>query len=111
MRDFKVGYDSSARLKREMLAEIIDRLKSRNWLNTKIRKHEVEALVKEALDGRSIGEGDNPLLAGVQLMDVLEFGRIVHAEMAAVTEAARLGRSVKGATSSEARRCREGVCR
>jgi cytidine deaminase len=98
MRDFKLGYDSSARLKRDMLAEIIDRLKDRNWLSTRIRKRDVEELVKEAIEGRSVGDDANPLLAGVQLMDVLEFGRIVHAEMAAVTEAARLGRPLKGTT-------------
>ena len=31
-------------------------------------------------------------------MDVLEFGRIIHAEMSAISDAARLGRSTKGAT-------------
>ena len=31
-------------------------------------------------------------------MDLTEYGRVVHAEMLAITDAARLGRSVKGAT-------------
>jgi deoxycytidylate deaminase len=32
------------------------------------------------------------------MMDALEYGRIVHAEMSAITDAARIGRSVKDAT-------------
>jgi deoxycytidylate deaminase len=42
-------------------------------------------------------EKDGPL-ASAQLMDVTEYGRVVHAEMCAICDAARLGRSVKSAT-------------
>jgi deoxycytidylate deaminase len=31
------------------------------------------------------------------MMDIIEFGRMIHAEMSAITDAARLGRSTKGA--------------
>ena len=33
-----------------------------------------------------------------QLMDIIEFGRMIHAEMSAISDAARLGRAVKDAT-------------
>ncbi len=33
-----------------------------------------------------------------KLMDLLEFGRVIHAEMSAISDAARLGVPVKGAT-------------
>jgi deoxycytidylate deaminase len=40
----------------------------------------------------------NPKVRDSQLMDALEYGRVVHAEMSALTDAARCGHSVKGAT-------------
>ena len=42
-------------------------------------------------------EGDGPL-ADSWLMDLTEFGRVVHAEMSAICDAARLGKSVKEGT-------------
>jgi cytidine deaminase len=43
-------------------------------------------------------DGPVPILADAQVTDLLEFGRCVHAEMSALMEAARKGRSVEGAT-------------
>jgi deoxycytidylate deaminase len=37
------------------------------------------------------------ILKDSQFMDILEFGRIIHAEMSAICDAARLGRSLAGA--------------
>ena len=37
-------------------------------------------------------------LRNAQLMDLLEFGRMIHAEMSAICDAARLGKSVKRST-------------
>ena len=37
-------------------------------------------------------------LRNPQIMDIIEFGRMIHAEMLAISDAARLGRSTKGAT-------------
>jgi deoxycytidylate deaminase len=37
-------------------------------------------------------------LADAAIMDLTEYGRVVHAEMCAICDAARLGRSIKGAT-------------
>ena len=42
--------------------------------------------------------GSNAILRDALVTNLLEFGRIVHAEMAAITDAARLGRSLKGMT-------------
>lgn len=38
------------------------------------------------------------VLKGTQVMSVIEFGRSIHAEMAAITDAARRGVSIQGAT-------------
>jgi deoxycytidylate deaminase len=40
----------------------------------------------------------HPAVKDSQLMDIIEFGRILHAEMSALMDAARLGRAVQGAT-------------
>lgn len=76
-RDFRRGVDSNEKRKREILREILSLVLP--------DKKEVE----KALLDKSIRES--------QLMDALEYGRIVHAEMVALTDAARLGLSVKGA--------------
>jgi len=47
-------------------------------------------IVKETSKGGTLREA--------QLMDLLEFGRMIHAEMSAICDAARLGKSVKLAT-------------
>jgi len=39
-----------------------------------------------------------PAVREAQIMDIIEFGRMIHAEMSALTDAARLGRSTTGAT-------------
>ena len=41
---------------------------------------------------------DVPVLAGTRVASIIEFGKIVHAEMSAITDAARRGLSVKDAT-------------
>jgi deoxycytidylate deaminase len=40
----------------------------------------------------------HPAVKDSQLMDIIEFGRILHAEMSALMDAARLGRAVQDAT-------------
>jgi deoxycytidylate deaminase len=41
---------------------------------------------------------DRETLRDSQLMDIIEFGRVIHAEMSAIADAARLGRATKDAT-------------
>jgi deoxycytidylate deaminase len=92
-RDFVLGYDSSTKIKIEMLSEILHILRNNNWLEEKKTENDVESLVEQA-----IFEGDGAILKDAQLMNILEFGRVVHAEMSAITDAARRGLSVQGAT-------------
>lgn len=71
-REYKRDHDSNDRRKSEIIAEVLSVL----------GVNETESLSK---------------LADTQFMDALEYGRIVHAEMSAITDAARLGRTTKGA--------------
>lgn len=73
-REFKRGHDSNDARKREILNEILKILeKDSSHLSDETRKR----------------------LNDAALMDALEYGRIVHAEMSALLDAARIGRPVR----------------
>jgi deoxycytidylate deaminase len=91
-RDFRVGTDRSATMKREIVAEVLKRLVDANWLNEDETKLKVSELVDDAL------YGENSLLENTRISSIIEFGRIVHAEMSALMDAVRRGVAVKGAT-------------
>jgi deoxycytidylate deaminase len=76
-RDFKHRHDSNFQRKREILAQLIEIIGS-------------DRSVDDALS--------DPKIQDSQFMDALEYGRVVHAEMSALADAARLGTSVMGGT-------------
>jgi deoxycytidylate deaminase len=75
-RDYVRGVDSNDLRKRQILREVLEIANPEN----------VESLLSSSEIKNS------------QFMDALEYGRIVHAEMSAISDAARLGRSIKDAT-------------
>jgi deoxycytidylate deaminase len=75
-RDFRRGYDSNDHRKREILEELMRSLGCSDTIESALSR-------KEITDS--------------QFMDALEYGRIVHAEMNAISDAARAGRSTNGA--------------
>lgn len=91
-RDFTLGVDSSAEQRVTMLADLLDKLQAAKVLKIE-HSHNVNELVAELLSGKNKG-----LVKNSSLLNLLEFGRSVHAEMAALMSAARLGISVNGAT-------------
>jgi cytidine deaminase len=80
-------------MKRQMLAEILEKLSAAGWLKSTSGSTDIDDLVEKALSRRPPG-----FMRGTQLMNVLEYGRPVHAEMAAVIDAARRGVPVRGCT-------------
>lgn len=92
-RDYKLGFDSSSRYKREILSEIINRLSESGWLSEEKGSQDVDLMVNDMLDGDS-----KEIMRDAQIMNLLEYGRSVHAEMAALTDAARRGIKVQGCT-------------
>lgn len=92
-RDCVLGYDPSDRMKRNLLADILKRLGKHKWLNEEIAKIDIDNLVDTALGG-----GPSSLMKGSQLKNLIEFGRSVHAEMAALIDAARRGVAARGCT-------------
>ena len=82
-RDFQLGFDANTNKKREILCEVISRLKQ-DW---------GELTTDERQKDLSIAE---QLLDGTRLMALTEFGRITHAEMEAILAAGRKGISING---------------
>ena len=92
-RDFMRGIDSSVEYKKSILQEIIKKFKEKGLLSEKIDDQELKKL-KESIESGEFQE----LLSGGQIFDLLEFGRPVHAEMSAITSAARRGVSIQNKT-------------
>jgi deoxycytidylate deaminase len=74
-RDYVRQHDSNDRRKKEILFELLKAL-------------DVEPETAMSLPGINTS----------QFMDALEYGRIIHAEMSAICDAARLGRALRGTT-------------
>ncbi len=90
-RDFQKGFDSNSKVRTDMLRDILTKLQEKHWLKSELQNTTPEKLIGDAL-------GDTGPLENAMVGDVIEFGRMVHAEMNAITDAARFGRSVSGAT-------------
>lgn len=91
-RDFLWGYDSTARWKEKNLTEILTLLRERQWLSPGLADKTDAELLDMAL------RGGDAFLKNARAANALEYGRIVHAEMAALMDAARRGTAVQGST-------------
>lgn len=82
-RDYKRREDPNEKIKKQNILELLNRLEKR-YLN------------KEAYD--SVDEiFENSAVQDSKVMESLEYGRIIHAEMSAIADAARLGRPTNDA--------------
>lgn len=102
-RDVRIGFDSNEAFKQHILRDLFERLSAGELLSDKALSFERIELLIEAVTRKSAvssgADDDNPpdgILVGADIMDLTEYGRVVHAEMCAICDAARLGRSVKG---------------
>jgi len=83
-RDHTKNEDPNEKRKKNNVYDFLWRLKDLNYINT------------DEIDIDKIF--NDPVIKDSSVMDTLEFGRIVHAEMSAISDASRLGRPTKGAT-------------
>jgi deoxycytidylate deaminase len=67
--------------KRTVVEQILARLKERGWLSTEIADASADDF--------------SQLTEGLRIRDLIEFERVVHAEMSAITDAARRGATVQ----------------
>ncbi|WP_386173723.1 anti-phage dCTP deaminase [Sulfitobacter sp. R86518] len=89
-RDVALGMDLNTIRKRQMVTEVVQILRERNELS--------DNEITDAEISKKYLDDENAPLQDSQIMDTLEFGRAVHAEMAALSTAARLGISTLGST-------------
>jgi deoxycytidylate deaminase len=90
-RDIDIGADANQERKSEIIHDLVERLSKESLLSESLKTAaSVQAFVKRLMARRRIRDS--------QLMDIIEYGRMIHAEMAAISDAARSGRSVKGST-------------
>jgi cytidine deaminase len=93
-RDFVEGRDPNDEKKAELLVDLIDRLHSCGHLSSDLTAvGDAAKIVEILLDNR-----DKKSVKESRVMDLLEFGRDIHAEMSAISDAARNGLSIKDAT-------------
>lgn len=83
-RDFMLGVDANARIRAAAIEEVRNALVKGGWLRGDRRNRPPEEFAAALEDTR--------------VDQLTEFGRAVHAEMAAILDAARRGQSVSGAT-------------
>lgn len=92
-RDFQKGSDTSFEMRRLLLADALQRIEKMGWLSPEAARQGIDKLVDE-----SLVESSGALMRDSRLMDVIEFGRTVHAEMEAIGTAAKRGIPIRGCT-------------
>lgn len=92
-RDFKLGYEISDKFKRRVLGDLISRLRDRGWLSEEKKRASIDSLIEEAFSAEG---GATPVMKGSHLVSSIEYVRAVHAEMAAIVDAARRGVAIRG---------------
>lgn len=89
-RDYQNGSDYNATHRIEILKEMFEALKSEGWISDKLEGKSELDLANESINKKT------GIINDCRINNLLEFGRIVHAEMDAISEAARNGASTKG---------------
>lgn len=91
VRDAELGHDPNVATQAELVADALERMSAQGWLVPHLNEQSPAVLARSAL------AGEDPFMRRSRLFDVIEFGRAVHAEMAAITQAAKDGRALRGA--------------
>jgi cytidine deaminase len=89
-RDFRKGRDFNAIKKDQVLMEFLTFLRKNDLLNGDDNETNVSDIVRELVFGRFKNQFKN-----LRVSNLIEFGGVVHAEMFALSEAARRGLSVQ----------------
>ncbi len=93
-RDFmEKGYDTNTVMKYEILTELFRALEDNEWLalTSSSQGEQPKKLADDILTGKL-----DPSFKDLRIANILEFGRIIHAEMSAICDAAARGIPVRG---------------
>lgn len=91
-RDFRSGFDNNKREMRRVLAEVLDVLAEEGHLDPRL------GALTSSERLADVWASTGPALKATRIMSLVEFGRIVHAEMSALMQAARSNIDVRGTT-------------
>ena len=97
-RDVKLGYDPNDHLKKGVIRDLMERLSKAGFLSEEHKKFDDFKKRVDFLIGRDATKKREPnfaCLKNSQVNDLTEYGRVVHAEMVAICDAARLGKPIK----------------
>ncbi|HMT41902.1 anti-phage dCTP deaminase [Sphingorhabdus sp.] len=97
-RDISLGSDPNEDEKREVVRDVLERLERAEILKLPAQaKRDLDSLI-DHLTSNKKDQNDKSMgaLKGSKILDLTEYGRVVHAEMCAICDAARLGKSLKG---------------
>jgi len=93
-RDYAMGHDSNQRVREELARDILANLNQAGWLTKEISETDSNSLIKKAFQKSSKAKAiEAGPLSNSMISDIIEYGRMVHAEMNALTDAARFRRS------------------
>lgn len=98
-RDFATGFDPAYRARQAMIREIVEGI-AKGLSDSSELDSQIDDIVKASTKDLS-DEGARKWehMKDMRLSNLMEFGRVLHAEMAAITTAARLGTSLMGSTA------------
>lgn len=95
-RDVRLGHDPNDLLKKDVIRDLLERLSKAKLLASPASADTSSDAFVDQLLGRGEWEGDHHgCLRGSQISDLTEYGRVVHAEMGVICDAARLGKALK----------------
>jgi deoxycytidylate deaminase len=99
-RDVKIGKDSNDILKIDVLTDLVERLKRGGLLSEKVIRYGSASRIVNFLIGRNDAPDELESIRGSlrnsKVMDLTEYGRVVHAEMNAICDASRTGTALAG---------------
>jgi deoxycytidylate deaminase len=87
-RDFRIGQDTSVLFRQDLVTQFIMRMGDAGLLSSKLTKARPEAVARRLLKNKPFKQ--------TIAASIIEFGRSVHAEMAAISDAAHRGTSLYG---------------
>jgi deoxycytidylate deaminase len=92
-REFQTGRDTNEDFKHRLLSDTLKSLSSVKIIDKKYAKMKSRDFLKHVKDEHGVN-----LEKSMMMMDIIEYGRIIHAEMNAITDAARKGVPLQGTT-------------
>lgn len=94
-RDVRLGFDPNDTLKKDVIRDLMEKLSEANLLMGDNLDFSSDNFVNELLGRGEKTQEHHGCLKDSYISDLTEYGRVVHAEMVSICDAARLGKKIK----------------